>query len=58
MRNLGLYKNIVGKLEVERSLWRSRRRWKDNIKMHLRKVRCGEETGLKCFKIRSSGELI
>jgi hypothetical protein len=33
--------NIVGKLERKLSLWRRRRRQEDNIKMYLRKVRCG-----------------
>jgi hypothetical protein len=32
---------LVGKLEVERSLRRPRRRWEDNIKMALQRVGCG-----------------
>jgi len=31
----------VGKAEGKRPLERSRRRWKDNIKMDLQKVGCG-----------------
>jgi hypothetical protein len=31
----------VGKPEGKRSLGRSRRRWKDNIKMDLREIRLG-----------------
>ena len=37
----GVYRVLVGKTEGKRSLWRSRRRWKDNIKMDLQEVGCG-----------------
>jgi hypothetical protein len=37
----GVYKVLVGKPEGKRPLGRSRRRWKDNIKMDLQEVRCG-----------------
>jgi hypothetical protein len=33
-----MYKFLVGKPEGERSLGRSRYRWWDNIKMHLRNI--------------------
>ena len=34
----GAYRVLVGKPEKKRSLGRSRRRWEDNIKMHLQEV--------------------
>ena len=37
----GLYRVLVGKPEGERPLGRPRRRWEDNIKMHLQEVGCG-----------------
>jgi hypothetical protein len=36
MRNA--YRNVVGKPEGKRPLGRSRRRWKDNIKMDVREI--------------------
>jgi hypothetical protein len=33
--------NLVGKPEGKSPLGRPRRRWEDNIKMHLQEVRCG-----------------
>jgi len=36
-----VYRVLVGKPEGKRPLGRLRRRWKDNIKMDLRKVKCG-----------------
>jgi hypothetical protein len=30
------YNSLVGKHEGKRPLWRSKHRWKDNIKMNLR----------------------
>ena len=36
-----MYRVLVGKPEEKRPLGRSRRRWKDNIKMDLQKVGCG-----------------
>ena len=32
---------LVGKPEGKRSLGRPRRRWEDNIKMHLQEMGCG-----------------
>ena len=34
----GVYRILVVKPEGKRPLWRSRRRWEDNIKMDLQKV--------------------
>ena len=38
----GVYKVLVGKPEGERPLGRPRRRRKDNIKMDLQEVGCGD----------------
>ena len=38
----GLYMVLVGKLEGNKPLGRPRRRWKDNIKMYLQEVGCGD----------------
>jgi hypothetical protein len=37
----GVYRVLVKKPEGKRALGRSRRRWKDNIKMEPQKVGCG-----------------
>jgi len=37
----GVYRVLVGKPEGRRPLGRPRRRWEDNIRMHLREVGCG-----------------
>jgi len=37
----GVYRALVGKSEGKRPLWRSRRRWADNIRMDLQEVGCG-----------------
>ena len=34
------YRDLVGKPERKRPLWRPRRRWEDNIKMDLREMGC------------------
>ena len=36
-----LYRVLVGKPEVKRPLGRPRRRWVDNIRLHLQEVGCG-----------------
>jgi len=41
-QNISVYRVLVEKPEGKRPLGRLRRRWKDNIKMDLREVRCGE----------------
>jgi hypothetical protein len=38
----GAYRVLVGKPEGKRLFGRSRSRWKDNIKMDLQEVRCGD----------------
>jgi hypothetical protein len=44
----GVYRVLVGKPEGNRPLGRPRRRWEDNVRMHLQEVGCGCEdwTGL------------
>jgi len=37
-----VYRVLVGKSERNRSLGRPRRRWKDNIKMDIQEVGCGD----------------
>jgi hypothetical protein len=34
----GIYRVLVGRLEMKRPLGRLRRRWEDNIKMNLREI--------------------
>ena len=36
-----VYRVLVGKPEGKRPLWRPRRRWGHNIRMHFQEVRCG-----------------
>ena len=36
-----MYKDLVGKPEGTRPLWRPRRRCEDNIKMDIQEVGCG-----------------
>jgi hypothetical protein len=40
----GVHRVLVGKREGKRPLWRTRRRWEDNIKMDLQEVEgdCGD----------------
>jgi hypothetical protein len=37
----GVYRVLVGKPEGKRPLGRPRRKWEDNIKIHLQEVACG-----------------
>jgi len=37
----GIYRVVLRKPKRKRPLGRPRRRWEDNIKMHLQKVGCG-----------------
>jgi hypothetical protein len=36
-----VYRDLVGKREGKRQLWRTRPRWDDNIKIDLQRVGCG-----------------
>jgi hypothetical protein len=54
----GAYRALVGKSEGRRPLGRPRRRWEDNIKMDLREVGCGAQTGLIWLRIGTGGGLL
>jgi hypothetical protein len=54
----GAYRALVGKPEGRRPLERPRRRWEDNIKMDLREVGCGAQTGLIWLRIGRGGGLL
>jgi hypothetical protein len=51
----GAYRALVGKPEGRRPLGRPRCRWEDNIKMNLREVGCGAQTGLIWLRLRTDG---
>jgi len=50
----GVHRVLLGKPEGKRPMGRSRRRWEDNIKMDLQKVRrgCGDWMELRVPKMR------
>jgi hypothetical protein len=48
----------MGKPEGTRRLGRPRRRWEDNIKMDLREVGVGAQTGLIWLRIGTGGGLL
>jgi hypothetical protein len=54
----GAYRALVGKLEGRRILGRPRRRWEDNIKMDLRDVGWGAQTGLIWLRIGTGDVLL
>jgi hypothetical protein len=47
----GAYRALVGKPEGRRPFERPRRRWEDNIKIDLREVGWGAQTGLIWLRI-------
>jgi hypothetical protein len=54
----GAYRALVGKPEGRRPLGRPRRRWEDTIKMDLREVGWGEQTGSIWLRIGTGGGLL
>jgi hypothetical protein len=54
----GAYRVLVGKPEGRRPLGRPRHRWEDNIKMDLREVGWGAQTGLIWLRIGTGGGLL
>ena len=52
----GVYRDLVGKPEGKRPLWRPRPRWEDNIKMDLQEVGCGVWTGSSWLRIGTGSE--
>jgi len=51
----GAYKVVMGKPEGNRPPGRLRRRWDDNIKMHLQKAKVGAWTGSIWLRIGIDG---
>jgi hypothetical protein len=51
------YRILIGKPEVKRPFERSRRRWKDNIRLHLNETGREVWAGLSWLKIGASGGL-
>jgi len=51
----GVYRVLLGKPEGKRPLGRPRRRWVDNIRMHLQKGDVGIWTGLGWPRIETGG---
>ena len=58
MYGRGAFVVLVGKLEGRRPLGRSRHRWKDTIKMDLRKVEWEAWTGSIRLRIGTGGGLL
>jgi hypothetical protein len=54
----GAFRALVGKPEGRRPLGRPRRRWEDNIKMDLREVGWGAQTGSIWLRIGTGGGLL
>jgi hypothetical protein len=54
----GAYRALLGKPEGRRQLGRPRRRWEDNIKMDLREVVWGAQTGLIWLRTGTGGGLL
>jgi hypothetical protein len=54
----GAYNILVGRPEAGRPLGRSRRRWKDNIKMDLREMCLGMWIGFSGLRIGTGGGLL
>ena len=48
----GVYRDLVGKPEVERPLGRPRRRWEDIIKMDLHEVGCEGMDWIELAQVR------
>jgi hypothetical protein len=54
----GVYRVLLGRPEGNRPLGRSRRRWKDNIKLDLREIGIVGRIGFGWLRIGSSGVLL
>jgi hypothetical protein len=53
-----LYRILVGMPERKRQLREPRRRWEDDIKMHLRAIGWGDMTEIIWLRIGTSGGLL
>ena len=51
----GLCRLLVGKTEGKRPLGRTRRKWKDNIRMDLQEVGCGYVDWIGLARIETGG---
>jgi len=51
----GIYRVLVGKIEVKRPLGSPKHRWDDNIKMDLQEVECGGMNWIDLAQDRDSG---
>jgi hypothetical protein len=54
----GVYRVLVGRPEGKRPLGRPRRRWEDNIKMHLREIGIVRQSGFDWLRIGSSSGIL
>jgi hypothetical protein len=54
----GAYNILVGRPEGRRPLGRPRHRWKDNIKMDLKEIGCGDVDWIHGLRIGTGGELL
>jgi hypothetical protein len=54
----GVYRVLVGKSEGRKPLGKPRRKWEENIKMHLRTVGLGAWTGSIWLMIGIGGRLL
>jgi hypothetical protein len=54
----GVYRILGGRTEGKRPLERSRRRWEDNIKMHVREIVVDGANGLGWLRIGSGDGLL
>ena len=57
LRNIGMYRVLVGKPEGKRPLGRPRLRWGDNIKMDLQEVGGGCVDWMELAQDRGGGHL-
>ena len=53
----GVYRVLVGKSEGKSQLGRPRRRWDDNIKIHLQEVGCGDMDWIELARYDRWGHL-
>jgi len=51
----GICRVLVGRSEEKRPLWRPRRSWEFNIKVHLQAVECGVWNGSSWLRIGTAG---
>ena len=54
----GVYRVLVGKSEGKRPLGRPRRRWEDNIKIYIQKMRCGGMDWIELAQDKNSWQAI